>query len=348
MFSQDNSFQTSIMKYTRQRYLDIVKGISILSITFIHYEDGLLSDYANGYIGMFMIAMFYFVAGWIDAMNERKLTLKEFCRKRWQQLGKPYIYWTIIILAFDSVLYAIGYYDTYFMAREIYKSVILRGIGTLWFLPALFGGEILWQMVKRKPWEIVLAVIVSYTYQHFYYLFFSNVEGHMMQIIEAPFRVICSVTTAYILIAVGYYSYKLMNRVKLKRWGNLSVGALLFAVSFVTLQGSVFQHFQSIIECIALVLLFKSLPDGKLWNYFDYWGRNSLALMVTHYSITLVLSKIVVTKMFHVEFTGWVTIYAFVVSMVISYFFALALNRYFPYLIARHMKYRHIDSNIVT
>ena len=171
------------MKYTRLRYLDIVKGISILSITFIHYEDGLLNDYANCYISMFMIAMFYFVAGWIDAMNERNLTLKEFCLKRWQQLGKPYLYWTIIILAFDSVLYAIGYYDTYFMAREIYKSVILRGIGTLWFLPALFGGEILWQMVKRKPWAIVLAVIVSYTYQHFYYMFFSNLEGHMMQII---------------------------------------------------------------------------------------------------------------------------------------------------------------------
>ena len=326
------------MPTTRQRYLDIVKGISILGITFLHYESGLLSDYANCYIGLFMIVMFYFVPGWLDAMNERKLTLKELCRKRWQQLGKPYIYWTGIILVFDLILFAFGYYDTYFIAREVYKSVILRGIGTLWFLPALFGGEILWHIVKRRLWATVLALIAIYTYQYFYYQAFALVEGHMMQIIEAPFRVVCSVSTALLMIAVGYYSFKLSARMALNRWVVLPVGVLLTAVSFTTVSLSVFPHFQSIVECLALVLLFKGLPDGKLWDYFDYWGRNSLSLMVTHYSITLVISRIVVEKFIGMDFYGKVTIYAFVVSMIVSYFMTLALNRYFPCLLGKKLK----------
>lgn len=326
------------MPTTRQRYLDIVKGISILGITFLHYESGLLSDYANCYIGLFMIVMFYFVPGWLDAMNERKLTLKELCRKRWQQLGKPYIYWTGIILVFDLILFAFGYYDTYIIAREVYKAVILRGIGTLWFLPALFGGEILWHIVKRKPWATVLAVIATYTYQHFYYQAFAHVEGQMMQIIEAPFRVVCSVSTALLMIAVGYYSFKLSARMALNRWVVLPVGVLLTAVSFTTVSLSVFPHFQSIVECLALVLLFKGLPDGKLWDYFDYWGRNSLSLMVTHYSITLVISRIIVEKFIGMYFYGKVTIYAFVVSMIVSYFMTLALNKYFPCLLGKKVK----------
>lgn len=326
------------MKHIRQRYLDIIKGISILSITFLHYEDGLLNDYANCFISYFMVAMFYFVSGWLDAMNGKSLTLKERFRKRWQQLGKPYLYWTIIILTFDLILYAFGYYNNYFMAREVYKAAILRGVGTLWFLPALFGGEMLWHMVKHKLWTIVLAVFASYTYQHFYYLYFSHVEGRLMQIIEAPFRVIYSVTTAYIMIAVGYYSYKIINRVDARRWIALMIGGILLTVSFVTLKINIFPHFQSMIECLALVLLFKELPDGKLWNYFDYWGRNSLSLMVTHYCITLVLSKIIVTQFLNTEFMGWITIYAFIASMIVSYIFTLALNRYFPYLLGKKVK----------
>lgn len=330
--------QTRVIKNTRQRYLDIVKGISILGITFLHYESGLLSDYANYYIGSFMVVMFYFVPGWLDAMNERELTLKELCRKRWQQLGKPYIYWTGIILVFDLILFAFGYYDTYIIAREVYKAVILRGIGTLWFLPALFGGEILWHIVKRRLWATVLALIAIYTYQYFYYQAFALVEGHMMQIIEAPFRVVCSVSTALLMIAVGYYSFKLSARMALNRCVVLPVGVLLTAVSFTTVSLSVFPHFQSIVECLALVLLFKGLPDGKLWDYFDYWGRNSLSLMVTHYSITLVISRIIVEKFIGMCFYGKVTIYAFVVSMIVSYFMTLALNKYFPCLLGKKVK----------
>lgn len=79
-----------------------------------------------------MISMFYVSSGWVDAKRTAQIPFKDLFRKRWHQLGVPYIAWTLIILAFDAVLWACGYYDTYFITREVYKSLVLRGIGTLW------------------------------------------------------------------------------------------------------------------------------------------------------------------------------------------------------------------------
>lgn len=134
----------------RARYIDIVKGISIICIVLLHYEDGIIPKQIDMFIGSFMVSMFYVTSGWLDAQREKQQSLKELVRKRWYQLGIPYLWWTAIILVFDLILWGLGYYDIYFIGREIYKSIMLRGIGTLWFLPALFGGEILWNLIHRK------------------------------------------------------------------------------------------------------------------------------------------------------------------------------------------------------
>ena len=135
---------------TRHRYIDIVKGLSILCIVLLHYEVGVFPKELNIFIGSFMITAFYVTSGWLDAMGSKAISIKEYTRKRFQQLGKPYIYWSVIILMFDLILCLFNYYDAQYLAKEIYKTITLRGIGTLWFLPALFFGGIIWQWLKRK------------------------------------------------------------------------------------------------------------------------------------------------------------------------------------------------------
>lgn len=134
----------------RERYIDIVKGLAILCIVLLHYENGLFPTKVNVFVGSFMITTFYVTAGWLMAMRKNALTTKELLHRRWQQLGLPYCYWTAIIIIFDVLLWGGGYYDTYYIARELYKSVTLRGIGTLWFLPALFFGELIWHWLAKN------------------------------------------------------------------------------------------------------------------------------------------------------------------------------------------------------
>ena len=92
----------------RLAYLDIAKGLAIVSIVLVHFSTGFIPPKVNVFIGSYMISMFYVVSGWIDAMRPRQLPFREFLRKRWHQLGFPYISWPLIILAFDMLRWACG------------------------------------------------------------------------------------------------------------------------------------------------------------------------------------------------------------------------------------------------
>ena len=330
----------------RLKYIDQAKGLGILCIAFLHYENGVLSGPVNTFIGSFMITIFYIVAGWVMAMKSQPVSTHELAKSRLRSLGLPYLYWTCIILAFDCVLWAFGYYDTYFIARETYKSLVLRGIGTLWFLPALLFGEVGWNWLRSKNklwWLVALALIMAYG--HYYGLTFSHTTGSKMKIIQAPFYTISSALRALKYVAFGYLVYKLYARCRLSAFCEAMIGIVLctaayFSASYLHLfvgaaAGYLWPFFAPILGPVGFILLFKSIQRSPVLNYFDYWGRNSLSLMVTHYSIVQVLLTIVIVNALHLPFTGWTTIIAFVVSMPIQWGITIILNKHFCALLGR-------------
>lgn len=317
----------------REKYLDNVKGISILCIVLLHYVCGIFPDEFNVFVGSFMITAFYVVSGWLSAMKSTDLTLKQFAGKRFRQLGIPYLYWTIIILVFDTVLWLVGYYDSYYIIKEIYKAIVLRGIGTLWFLPALFVGGVIWHVLSNKSkWIILVALCLTIGYQCIYTQIFSQEDPVGMKILNAPFRAIYNMLQAWIGIAFGYYSYHwsvkyLNNRVSL-----FIVGLTLLAIAYITANYYPFDlaigwhYLAPLIGPLGLIYLTKSMPQEL--NYLNYWGCNSLNLMVTHYSITLVLFKILVENVLEIRFYGWITLAAFLVSMPIQHLLVSFVNKY--------------------
>lgn len=328
----------------RLKYIDQAKGLGILCIAFLHYENGVLSDPVNTFIGSFMISIFYIVAGWVMAMKSQPVSTSELAKRRLRSLGLPYLYWTGIILAFDCVLWAFGYYDTYFIVREAYKSLVLRGIGTLWFLPALFFGEVGWNWLRSKNklwWLVALAVIVAYG--HCYHQIFAHANDSKMKIIQAPFYTISSALSALRYVAFGYLVYKLYARCRLSAFCEALTGIALctaayFSASYLHLLAGaaadyLWPFLAPILGSVGFILFFKSIQESPALNYFNYWGRNSLSLMVTHHSIVQVLLTIVIVNALHLPFTGWTTIIAFVVSMPIQWVITEFLERYFPQLL---------------
>lgn len=334
--------ETPIVK-KRERYLDLAKGLGILCIVFLHYENGVLPGHVNVFIGSFMISIFYLVAGWVLAMKDRGMSTRELARRRLRSLGLPYLYWTLIIIGFDMVLWSVGYYDSYFIFREVYKSIVLRGVGTLWFLPALFFGELIWNWLRvrsRWLWLVALAVVVLYRLE--YGMYFQGREGSMWNIIKAPFYTIDSAASALMYVAAGSLFYRLLSGFKSRLWLTLTglalctlgyLSASWLGVVFGQAGGMLWMFFAPVLGPLGFILLFKGVQSWKLWNYFDYWGRNSLSLMVTHYSIVQVLIVIFIEKVLHLPFDGWITIYAFVASMPVQYLITQALNRWYPRLL---------------
>lgn len=329
----------------RERYIDMVKGLSILCITFLHYEKGVLPNSINIFVGSFMITAFYVTSGWVSAMNNSQRPLKELIKKRWKQLGVPYTWWTIIILSFDLILYAWGYYDLKFIGREIYKTITLRGIGTLWFLPALFGGEIVWYWLKKrnKIWLIIVALGATACYNYYYGILLGGKGETIYRIIDAPFRTISNMLHAWIGIAFGYYSWRLLKDHLLK--ANNAVlaasGIILCVFAFITANylpkclSFYWNYLAPLFGPLGFLLLMKSLQMLKVFDFFGYWGRNSLNLMVTHYSIILVLFTIMVENLCKQPFDGWITILCFMISLPIQYLLVTVVNKYCKFTLGK-------------
>lgn len=328
----------------RQRYIDIVKGLSILCIAFLHYEDGVLPQCVTNFIGSFMITAFYVSSGWLDAMKDSQRSLNELVKKRWKQLGMPYLWWTAIIIVFDLVLLAFGFYDLKFIGKEVYKALLLRGIGTLWFIPALFGGEVIWHLLKRRnPWLIVVAFLLSAVYLHCYHTISQQHTDSLSRIIDAPFRTLCNVLSAWIAVAFGWYAYRLLNDGLLKA-NSLKLAAIGLSLCLVSFVSASFLpqwlefcagYLATLLGPLGLLLLAKSSQSSAWLCPLDWWGRNSLNLMVTHYSITLVLFKIVVTLWMNQPFYGWITVICFLLSMPVQYLFVAVVDRYCKFTLGK-------------
>ena len=330
----------------RERYVDIVKGLSILCITLLHYENGIFPSYLNVFIGSFMITTFYVTSGWVSAMHPSQSSIKDLIRKRWKQLGIPYLWWTAIILCFDFILWGLSYYDKYFIGREIYKSIMLRGIGTLWFLPALFGGEIIWNWLKKqkKVWFILLALILTLCYQYYYNHYFANKTEIFYRIIDMPFRTVSNMLQAWVGIAFGFYSFNMLKETLYKASHRYRLGIIgLFFCIFAFITANYLPSFLSplwglfspLFGPLGWLLLAKTFQDSKLLDYFNYWGLNSLNLMVTHYSIILVLFTILIEKGFGKPFYGWITIICFLLSLPIQYLLVIVINRYAKFTLGK-------------
>ncbi len=324
----------------RLQYIDILKGWSILCIMLLHYEEGIFPGWLNAWVGNFMISAFYFTSGWLAGIRPRDITVKELAKKRWQTLGKPYFYFSILILAFDLILFAVGYYDLKFIARELYKTITIRGIGTLWFLPALFGGEIIFRWILNKNNRILLIVtillslIIIHYYYYFYFKYRNVSDVHRM--IEAPLFTIRNIILAWPIIYIGYALGKHIGA-KLSNsniYGILTIGIIITGISIYYNGGFCPFSFGIVTPLIVpvigpfglLLLAYPIKGNNIAARFLSFWGVNSLVMMVTHYSITLVLCKIIDQHLFHLPFTGVKTLIWFAISVFITYPIAWFFN----------------------
>lgn len=339
-----NNNPHSLTSSRRLAYLDIAKGIAIISIVLLHFATGFIPPNINVFISSYMISMFYVVSGWLNASQQKPQPFKFFLRKRWHQLGVPYIAWTLIILAFDVILWVFGYYDTYFIAREVYKSVVLRGIGTLWFLPALFGAEIIWWWVrhKRSYFRCILMTVLVAVIVYLYGYFFSERLTLAQSIKEAPFRVVLSIATAWLGVAAGFcfrhYAFKWIasrHKIVIFLIGLAIVSGAYYCALWFPLP-ALWSFGAPLLGPIGIIMIIMAIETSPILRYFSYWGRNSMALMVTHFSILLVLCDIAVRLLYGTPMKGgWIALAMFGLTMILEYFIAELLSKKFPSIIGR-------------
>lgn len=317
----------------RAYYIDAVKGVAILCITFLHFEYGIIPSWLNTWIGMFMITTFYFTSGWVSGMQNRTTSTKELAAKRIKQLGIPYLWFSALIILFNIIWCICGFMDYHILLRDIYKTLTLRGIGTLWFLPALLIGEIIFCYIKnsKRKWLLTfVALILTIMVMHIYNNVWQPLRGESLlnKIIDAPIQPIVWGLKAWPIIAVGYIFAKHIWPAIIKcRKYIIILFALItisFSISLIITPYIYIYYLNSFLSNILPVIGFACLfyatdKTSPVTNFFTFWGVNSLVLMCTHFSITQEILKTIDEKFIHSGFCGVITITYFVITIIVTY-----------------------------
>ena len=317
----------------RLNYIDATKGVAILCITCLHFEQGVIPAWLNTWIGLFMISAFYVTSGWVSGISNKNTSPKELLKKRIRQLGVPYLWFSLLIILFDVLWVAFGLMESGILLRDVYKTIVLRGIGTLWFLPVLLIGEYIFTLIKnsKRKWMLAtigltITILAKYAYGSCWLQIRDN--GELYKILDASIQPIVLGIYAWPVIAVGYLSGKRwgkslmeMNKVKL-----FSISILIFAISLVLIIEPPFKIFyvndflSNTLPAIAFMCLFATFRSNIIESFFTYWGVNSLILMCTHFSFT---QEILTTFDKHVlhqpTFEGARTIFYFVTCILMTY-----------------------------
>jgi fucose 4-O-acetylase-like acetyltransferase len=330
----------------RLDYIDVLKGFAILCITFLHFESGVIPAWLNVWTGCFMITAFYFSSGWLMGLKGETPTPKELVKKRLRSLGIPYLYFSLIIFMFDVIWYLCGNYDFQYLLTDIYKTITLRGIGTLWFLPALFFGELIFVWLRRKNdlWTLVCVILTVLYLKYYGQISWEYRElSDLNKILDAPFRTIQNFLRAWPIIFMGFHFAKWYNaylvqenKITIMCWG-LIITILSFCVNGFPLFGfgvlDLFLNYS--IAPLGLTLIFLAMSAIPLLKPIIYWGKNSLILMVVHYSITLVICQYICVNWLNRPFDGWISIGFFFLAVLLNYPIAELINRKFPFLLGK-------------
>ncbi len=317
----------------RLDYIDATKGVAILCITFLHFEQGVIPNWLNVWIGMFMISAFYVTSGWVTGINDKPITAKELFKKRIKQLGVPYLWFSVLIILFDVLWVALGLMESGILLRDIYKTIVLRGIGTLWFLPVLLIGEYIFTLIKnsRNKWAwavigLATTLLINYLYNNYWLPIRDNSE--LYKIIDAPMQPIVRGLYAWPIIAIGYIIGKKWGKqiVTASRRKLLLISAVLFAISFILIIKPPFNIYyvngvlSNTLPAFAFICLFAVFTKGIITRFFTYWGVNSLILMCTHFSITMeILMAFDKHILHHATYVGPRTIIYFVICVLLTY-----------------------------
>lgn len=337
----------------RSLAIDQLKGLAIVCITLLHFEAGLIPQGINTWIGSFMISAFYFTSGWLMGLKgkEKLPTVRELACKRWRSLGLPYLWFSAIILLFDFIWILLGFDEWRLLGRDVYKTLTLRGIGTLWFLPALFFGELIfiWMIRKKLYWQLVaLALTLVWYWGYGKWSADYAYQNDIFRIIDAPFRTIQNTMTAWPVILFSFYLSNFLAD-KMRKMTNttvLIIGMMIACLSYFCANhlfsllpqacGIVWGWFAPFWGPMALFLIFTSIQSLRINQFFTFWGKNSLILMATHYSIYQVVCEAFCERCLHVPaFVGWITIASFALTMAVEYPTVYIINRWFPILLGK-------------
>lgn len=332
----------------------MVKGLSIMTLFFLHFENGWMEHNYNYFI--VRSPAFFIVVGWLWGMSSNKKTLSGHWTKRKEGLVKPYLWLSFIFLCFDALMIILGQYDLMILEKDLFKTIILRGIGTLWFLPALLGGEMLFiylsnKEIPLKVFSFIFCFSIILVFKEFSEQLFPN-SSTLNFASKSLFRVFKDICDAYIYISVAFYISREVGRsiFNFRKKYIFLMGITLLIIAFYILNYTIIHDSKVnnivgttmfiIANCCSgfgILLLFRSIEWFKPLSLpLSYCGKNSLIIMAFHFCILFQVTLIIDHNILgYTDYCGRRTIIYFLIALITQIAIIEIINKNFRFIIGK-------------
>ncbi len=362
----------------RLQYFDMVKGIGILLVVIGHLQGDEIFSLSPfilpfcTWIFSFHMPLFFIISGML--IHYRKDLEKDFhtlVKKRFRGIMVPYLCFSVIYLS--VVLYALFIGKTIqpeSLFINLWYVVSMYGMSVLWFLPALFFGELLFLGICKnrffsrsftiKKWNInystllilllsVLALSANTSLQQL---------PDSLPILERLHEfaiVILRAVLCMSFISIGYglfHFFKSHDKPSIKE---ITLGILLIIIGtlLVSQNGGVdfrslvlknvfFYYICAVFTSLGVILLCKNCKPVKILTFL---GANSLIVMAVHNNssvLYLALHLSMIANQYLTHARGYIcyaiifcTIMLFVCIMI------FIINRFVPFIIGKPLSHKN-------
>lgn len=298
-------------------YLDTAKGAGIVlmvlghligSIQTIDYKTYLVPVYH--WLTSFHMPLFFIISGillWITKEEEKEL--RQIAVRKARTLLLPYVTFSIIYLVLNvwNCIFHPELLSFSDLGQYLIYTVTFRGVSVLWFLPALFIGEMLFLYCRKRLDDkrllltlsaaglAVLAVSPAFRWEEWESSYPFMAAGALLQ-------TACRGVLASAFLLIGYTAAKKLQEKEERSAGGfllgifcmLAGGILCFFNGTVDLNYMVFENIALYMICacassFGLLLLCK---NGLKLRILQFCGINSLVIMATHMEFGVMLNSI--------------------------------------------------------
>lgn len=348
----------------RLTYFDTAKGFGMLLVLLGHLQGDTIFNYSPyilpfcTWIFSFHMPLFFLISGML--MNYRQEPAKELTpliKKRFRVIMIPYFWFSLFYIS--VVFYALFFGGT-ISAETLYVNLwyifSMYGMNVLWFLPALFFGELLFLFLTKKfgtkksiiaiSLLTVAASAASWYLQQLTYDTPLKERLHELSLaLLRPFLV-CT------FICIGYYAFYLFRQKERICFKELLLGVLLIGagaalthvnngVDFRSLvqKNLFFYYLCALFGSFGLILICKNMKPIKL---ISYWGVNSLIFMAVHNNKTVLYTGMqcaMYLNQFVTRARGYIS-YLTVILIILAYVTVMIwfINRFFGFILGKPVR----------
>lgn len=321
------------MNKQRLDYLDMAKGIGILFVLIGHLQGDPYYTYSPYiqplciYIFAFHMPMFFIVSGILMAIKHTdNKPIKETIGKRFKGIMIPYFWFSFFYLLVVVWALIVGDIQVQTLYLNLWYVLSGYGMNVLWFLPALFLGELLFIWLRQKfpnnkifiIIEIAISAIV-FVIGYLLIKYDTNPDAAIYKRFREFITILIRPVLISMFISIGYYARRICeNTPVLARFfminaesesnkKTIAVKKIIFILIGITLsviclifsrvnngadvRTMAFRNVFFFLLCaltgsFGMIIFCKGLPRIKL---LCFWGTGSLIFMATHNSQKVLL-----------------------------------------------------------